>query len=53
MLLLLAIPLVNALSGIDVNLDTSNEPEIPQFSNALPPNHRKDNVGQDNPSVVP
>ena len=53
MLLLSATPLVNALPGIDVNPDTSNEPEIPLFWNAFPPNDRKDNVGQDNPTVVP
>ena len=43
----------NALLGIAVNPDTSNEPEIPQFRNADAPNDRKDKVGHTNPPERP
>jgi hypothetical protein len=49
MLLALAVALLNAAAGIAVNPDTSNEPEIPQFWNALTPKNVKNNVGQFNP----
>jgi len=48
-LLALAVALLNAVAGIAVNPETSNEPEILLFWNASDPNDVKNNVGQDNP----
>jgi len=42
----------NALLGIDVNPDTSNEPEILQFWNADPANDVRYNVGHSNGPAI-
>ena len=52
MLLALINELLNALGGIAVNPETSNEPEILLFWNASDPNNVKDKVGQFNPTPV-